>query len=48
MVIAHFINKGHTLEEMCNLSASEMLFYSLAWEIEAEGIAESVEKAVKN
>lgn len=35
-MIAHFLSKGHTLEEMVNLTPTERLFYQAAWEIELE------------
>lgn len=35
-MIAHYLSKGHSLEEMVNLSAGERLFYQAAWEVELE------------
>lgn len=35
-VIAHYINKGHSLEEMVNLSPSGLLFYKASLMLEAE------------
>lgn len=35
-VIAHYLSKGHTLDEMVNLSMSERLFYQASWEVELE------------
>jgi hypothetical protein len=35
-VIAHYLGKGHTLEELVNLTSSERLFYMAAWEAELE------------
>jgi len=35
-VIAHYLSKGHSLEELVNLSTSERLFFQAAWEVELE------------
>lgn len=40
-MIAHYINRGHSLEEMLSLSDLERTFFLAAWEIELE----EVEKA---
>ena len=37
-MIAHYLSKGHTLEELVNLSPSERLFFQAAWEIELDYI----------
>ena len=37
-VIAHYLSKGHALDEMVNLSRAELLFYQASWEIELEYI----------
>jgi hypothetical protein len=38
-VIAHYINLGHSLEEMLSLSSLERAFFLAAWEIEQEEAA---------
>lgn len=38
-MIAHFLSRGHTLEEMTGLSPMELRFYRIAWELEAEYMA---------
>jgi len=35
-VIAHYLNCGHSLDELLNLSSLEMTFFLAAWEMEAE------------
>ncbi len=37
-MIAHYLSKGHSLEELVNLKTSERLFYQAAWEVELEYI----------
>lgn len=43
-MIAHYINKGHSLEEMLSLSHLERLFFLAAWEIESEEVAKAFGK----
>lgn len=38
-MIAHYINRGHSLEEMLSLSNLERIFFRAAWEIEREEVA---------
>ena len=38
-MIAHYINRGHSLEEMLSLSYLERMFFMAAWEIEVEEVA---------
>ena len=38
-MIAHYINRGHSLEEMLSLSNLERTFFLAAWEIELEEVA---------
>lgn len=35
-MIAHYINRGHSLEEMLSLSALERMFFQAAWELELD------------
>lgn len=37
-MIAHFLSKGHSLDELVNLSPTEKLFFQAAWEIELDYI----------
>lgn len=41
-MIAHYINRGHSLEEMLSLSYLERIFFLAALEIEAEEVAKSL------
>ena len=41
-MIAHYINWGHSLEEMLSLSYLERMFFIAAWEIEVEEVAKSL------
>ena len=43
-MIAHYINRGHSLEEMVSLSHMERLFFLAAWEIEVEEVAKAFGK----
>lgn len=38
MLIAHYINLGHSLEELLSLSAVEREFFAAAWELETEAL----------
>ena len=38
-MIAHYINRGHILEEMLSLTMLERVFFRAAWEIETEEVA---------
>ena len=38
-MIAHYINRGHSLKEMLSLTMLERIFFRAAWEIEAEEVA---------
>ncbi len=38
-MIAHYINRGHSLEEMLSLNMLERIFFRAAWEIETEEVA---------
>lgn len=35
-VIAHYLNCGHSLDELVNLTLTERAFYQAAWELEIE------------
>ena len=35
-LIAHYLNLGHSLDEMLSLSPTERMFYGIAWELEEE------------
>lgn len=37
-LIAHYINRGHTLDELLNLSYAEKEFFAAAWEVERENL----------
>ena len=37
-MIAHYINRGHSLKEMLSLTMLERIFFRAAWEIEAEEV----------
>ena len=41
-MIAHYINRGHSLEEMLSLTYLERMFFMAAWEIEVEEVAKSI------
>lgn len=43
-MIAHYINRGHSMEEMLSLTMLERIFFRAAWEIEAEEVAASFAK----
>lgn len=43
-MIAHYINRGHSLEEMLSLSNLERMFFLAAWEIEVEEVANAFGK----
>ena len=43
-MIAHYINRGHSLEEMLSLSNLERMFFLAAWEIEVEEVAKAFGK----
>lgn len=43
-MIAHYINRGHSLEEMVSLSHLERLFFRAAWEIEVEEVTAAFAK----
>ena len=38
-MIAHYINRGHSLEEMLSLTMLERVFFRTAWAIETEEVA---------
>jgi hypothetical protein len=35
-VIAHYLNRGHSLDELLGLTALELQFFLAAWELEVE------------
>lgn len=37
-LIAHYINRGHTLNELLDLSYTEKEFFAAAWEVEREDL----------
>ena len=43
-MIAHYINRGHSLEEMLSLNMLERIFFRAAWEIEVEEVAKAFGK----
>jgi len=42
-LIAHYLNRGHSLEELLSLSPAEKLFFGIAWELEGERKAKAWE-----
>ena len=38
-MIAHYVNRGHSLWEMLSLTMMERVFFRAAWEIETEEVA---------
>ena len=42
-MIAHYINRGHSLDELVNLTPLECQFFLCAWELEEERKAEEWE-----
>lgn len=36
MLIAHYLGRGHTLDELLSLSSLEREFFIAAWELEEE------------
>ncbi len=37
-MIAHYLNRGHSLEELLQLSTLEQAFFLAAWELEVEAL----------
>lgn len=42
-LIAHYINKGHSLDELLKLTAVEKAFFLAAWECEIENFSKMFE-----
>ena len=39
MLIAHYLGRGHTLDELMNLTTLEREFFIAAWELEEEALS---------